>query len=147
MTAPNAPMSAEEVSALERLTHSIASELAMIDGFDPDDEHGGLYDLRWQGSSMPEPLGDAWSMDYLPKAERIARTAVAAMAEREAAQAKRIAELEEDFRRIEWLSLNPRGASTIIDGKARPCVFWGVSSAPENTLRQAIDAARAEDGR
>jgi len=82
---------------------------------------------------------------------RKARAAVSAMAEREAAlvkaceaHAKRIAELEEDFRRIEWLALNPRGASTIIDGKARPCVFWGVSSAPENTLRQAIDAARAE---
>ena len=50
----------------------IASELARIDGYDPEDQHGGLYDLRWSGGPNPEPEGDAWHMDYLPKGERIA---------------------------------------------------------------------------
>ena len=99
MTAPNAPMSAEQIVALDRLTHLIASELARIDGFDPDDQHGGLYDLRWQGGSM----------HYLPKAERIAHAAVAAMAEREAALVARVAELEESFARA---GLNAREAQT-----------------------------------
>lgn len=56
----------------ERGVVAIASELARIDGYDPDDMHGGLYDLRWTGGREPEPAGDAWNMDYLPKAERIA---------------------------------------------------------------------------
>ena len=50
----------------------IATELAKLDGYDPTDPHGGLYDLRWSGGTEPEPQGDAWSMDYLPKAEKIA---------------------------------------------------------------------------
>jgi hypothetical protein len=45
---------------------------ARIDGFEPEDENGGLYDLRWSSGASPEPLGDAWAMDYLPKGERIA---------------------------------------------------------------------------
>lgn len=75
---------------------------------------------------------------------RLELVQVPALVKEVEARGKRIVELEEDFRRIEWLALNPRGASITVDGKARPCVFWGVSSAPENTLRQAIDAARAE---
>lgn len=51
---------------------AIACELARIDGYDPEDQHGGLYDIRWSGGPTPEPEGDAWNMDYLPKAERIA---------------------------------------------------------------------------
>lgn len=51
----------------------IACALAEADGFDPDDQHGGLYDLRWSGGPAPEPLGDAWTMDYLPRAEQIAK--------------------------------------------------------------------------
>lgn len=46
-----------------------------------------------------------------------------------------------DTARLNWLSMNPRGAEIVIDGVRKPCVFWGVSSAPENTLREAIDAA------
>ncbi len=58
---------------VEALTALIADELARIDGYDPEDQRGGLYDLRWTGGTEPEPAGDAWTMDYLPKAERIAR--------------------------------------------------------------------------
>lgn len=125
--APNAPMSAAQVMQEMTVAANIIRDACPC--ADP---------VSCDDCDISRPLRDA-------------RTAVAAMAEREAAlaktieaQTKRIAELEEDFRRIEWLALNPRGASMIIDGKARPCVFFGVSSAPENTLRQAIDAARAE---
>jgi len=57
----------------EDLAVIIASELARIDGYDPEDQHSGLYELRWTGFPTPEPEGDAWNMDYLPKAERIAK--------------------------------------------------------------------------
>ncbi len=60
-------------AAVGALIAAIASELARVDGYDPDDQHGGLYDLRWSGGPTPEPEGDAWSMDYLPTAERIAK--------------------------------------------------------------------------
>lgn len=49
--------------------------------------------------------------------------------------------LPDDTKRLDWLSLNPRGADIVVDGQRKPCVFWGVSAAPEWTLRQAIDAA------
>lgn len=52
---------------------AIACELARIDGYNPEDLHGGLYDLRWSGGPEPEPMGDTWNMEYLPKAERIAK--------------------------------------------------------------------------
>ena len=42
----------------------LAHELAQMDGMDED----GLFELRWSGGTCPEPLGDAWNMDYLPKA-------------------------------------------------------------------------------
>lgn len=58
----------------EGLAHRIACELASIDGHDPEDMNGELYHLRWSGGSCPEPLGDMFSLEYLPKAERIART-------------------------------------------------------------------------
>src|SRR5690606_30500832 len=61
------------MSAQDKLITAIAGELARVDGYDPDDQHGGLYDLRWSGGPTPEPEGDAWSMDYLPTAERIAK--------------------------------------------------------------------------
>jgi len=51
---------------------AIACALARLDGYDPSDENGGLYDLRWAGGPEPEPLGDAWNMDYMPKAKKIA---------------------------------------------------------------------------
>lgn len=63
---------------VEELAVLIADELARIDGYDPEDPHGGLYDLRWSGGPEPEPAGDAWTMDYLPKAERIARSLTSA---------------------------------------------------------------------
>ncbi len=50
----------------------IAAELAVLDGFNPEDPQDSLFTLQWSGGSAPEPLGDAWSMDYLPKGERIA---------------------------------------------------------------------------
>lgn len=69
----------------------IASELARIDGYDPEDQHGGLYDLRWSGGPEPEPQGDAWNMDYLPRATRIAKALASqsqhVIAERDHAQA------------------------------------------------------------
>lgn len=68
MTTTNTQNAAERPSAAQ----IIAAELARIDGYDPEDQHGGLYDLRWSGGPSPEPQGNAWSMDYLPKAERIA---------------------------------------------------------------------------
>ena len=46
----------------------LAHELAQMDGMDED----GLFELRWSGGTCPEPLGDAWNMDYLPKGERLA---------------------------------------------------------------------------
>ena len=54
---------------VEALAVVIAQELADIDGMDFDD----LHQLRWSGGAVPEPVGDAWSMDYYPKGERIAR--------------------------------------------------------------------------
>ncbi|CAN7346063.1 hypothetical protein LJR168_001983 [Pseudoxanthomonas sp. LjRoot168] len=48
---------------------------------------------------------------------------------------------EDDTRRLNWLATNPRGANIMVDGEAKPCIFWGVSSAPNHTLREAIDAA------
>lgn len=58
----------------------IACALAEIDGYDPKDLNGGLYDLRWSGGASPEPEGDAWHMDYLPKAKKIAAALSAAQA-------------------------------------------------------------------
>jgi len=46
----------------------LAYELAQMDSMDED----GLFELRWSGGNCPEPLGDAWNMDYLPKGERLA---------------------------------------------------------------------------
>lgn len=140
--APNTLLSAEQIVALDRLTHLIASELARIDGFDPDDQHGGLYDLRWQGGSMPEPLGDAWSMDYLPKAERIAHAAVAAMAEREAALVREVEELRADadrWRAIDWRWEDERDMGP---GGRWVAVVWVNKGRP--SVNAAIDAARAE---
>lgn len=56
----------------DRMPALIAARLAADDGYDPEDQHGGLYDLRWSGGPEPEPQGDAWSMDYLPRGEKIA---------------------------------------------------------------------------
>lgn len=58
-------------TAPEGMAMVIAEYLAMSDGYDPDDRNCGLYDLRWSGGTNPEPVGDAWTMDYLSKAERI----------------------------------------------------------------------------
>lgn len=75
-TRPSSPGAVAPLN--EPIVAAIAGELARLDGYDPEDQNGGLYDLRWSGGSAPEPLGDAWSMDYLPKAERIA-AAIAAL--------------------------------------------------------------------
>lgn len=52
----------------DELSAMLAHELAQMDGMDED----GLFELRWSGGTCPEPLGDAWNMDYLPKGERLA---------------------------------------------------------------------------
>lgn len=57
----------------EDVAISIASELARIDGYDVQDANCGLFDVRWSGGAVQEPLGTGWEMDYLPKGERIAR--------------------------------------------------------------------------
>lgn len=49
--------------------------------------------------------------------------------------------VSDDNRRLNWLATNPRGAQVMVDGVAKPCIFWGVSASPEHTLREAIDAA------
>lgn len=48
---------------------------------------------------------------------------------------------DDDTRRLNWLATNPRGAQIVVNGEVKPCIFWGVSSAPDNTLREAIDLA------
>ena len=70
---PKAPFDHDKVAAL------IASELAALDGYDPNDPNSGLYDLRWSGGPTPEPEGDAWNMDYMPKGEHIAAAVAAFM--------------------------------------------------------------------
>ena len=52
----------------DELAAMLAHELAEMDGMDED----SLFELRWSGGPCPEPLGDAWNMDYLPKGERLA---------------------------------------------------------------------------
>lgn len=52
----------------DELAAMLAYELAEMDGLDED----GLFELRWSGGACPEPLGDAWNMDYMPKGERLA---------------------------------------------------------------------------
>ena len=62
--------------ASQRITQgdvvAIACELAKIDGLDPEDEQGGAYHVVWSGQP-PEPMGDPWNLEYLPKAGRIAK--------------------------------------------------------------------------
>lgn len=52
----------------DELAALLANKLAEMDHMDED----GLFELRWSGGTYPEPLGDAWNMDYLPKGERLA---------------------------------------------------------------------------
>lgn len=49
-----------------------------------------------------------------------------------------------DSKRLDWLALHPRPAQVVVDGEIKDCIFWGIASAPENTLREAIDAAVQE---
>jgi hypothetical protein len=70
---PDPPVSRSGESAeITSLSVQIACALARMDGYDATDRECGLYDLRWSGGPNPEPEGDAWSMEYLPKGERIA---------------------------------------------------------------------------
>ncbi len=52
--------------------------------------------------------------------------------------------LRADAQRLTWLALHPRGAKIAVDGYLKDCIFWGISSASNNTLREAIDAAMGE---
>lgn len=52
----------------DELAALLANKLAEMDGMDED----GLFELRWSRGAQPEPLGDAWNIDYLPKGERLA---------------------------------------------------------------------------
>ena len=77
--------------------------------------------------------------------QRWVRAVLQGMYERDSESARLTAELEkcrEDTARLDWLALHPRGAEIVMDGQTQPCIFWGLSSAPNNTLREAIDAAR-----
>lgn len=67
-----------------------------------------------------------------------------AMKHRDAAE-NETEELKKDAERINWLALHPRGAKIVIAGAPQNCIFWGISSAPNNTLREAIDTAMRED--
>lgn len=49
-----------------------------------------------------------------------------------------------DTDRLNFLAMNPKGAQIVVDGVSRPCVFWGISSHPEATLREAIDLAMSQ---
>ncbi len=59
-----------------------------------------------------------------------------------AREAAALKERNEDTDRLNYLALNPKGAQITIDGVVRDCIFWGISSAPEHTLREAIDGVR-----
>lgn len=64
--------SAREIAAQPgegELSVAIASALADFDGMD----EASLHALRWSYGAQPEPMGDAWCMDYLPRGEAIAR--------------------------------------------------------------------------
>ena len=63
--------------ARDDLVAIIASELAAIDGFDPNDRNDSIYAVQWSGGPASEPLGDEWSINYLPKGERIAAAILA----------------------------------------------------------------------
>ena len=52
----------------DELAALLANKLAEMDHMDED----ALFSLRWSGGTEPEPLGDAWNMDYLPKGEQLA---------------------------------------------------------------------------
>lgn len=79
-------MTANTTERLDEAAALIASELAAIDGFDAADDNCGLYDVQWTGGPTPEPLGDAWNMDYLPKGERIAKALAQYESERAAGE-------------------------------------------------------------
>ena len=52
-----------------------------------------------------------------------------------------------DAARLDWLESHPREGTIRIGTDMKPCIFWGMSSAPGFTLRAAIDAAmRGEEG-
>jgi hypothetical protein len=52
----------------DELAALLANKLAEMDNMDED----ALFSLRWSGGTAPEPMGDAWNMDYLPKGEQLA---------------------------------------------------------------------------
>ena len=54
-------------SEQEGFIAELAIKLAEFDGLDED----SMFQLQWSGGSAPEPLGDAFSMDYLPRAEQL----------------------------------------------------------------------------
>ena len=75
----------------------------------------------------------------LDKVEVI-ESAIAALAAKDA----EISRLRVDERRLDWLALHPQGVKIMMAGRPTDRIFWGVSGAPEFTLREAIDALRAE---
>lgn len=54
---------------MDSLILLLAETLAKIEGEDADT----LHQLRWSHDACPEPLGTSWEMDYLPKAEVLAK--------------------------------------------------------------------------
>lgn len=74
------------------------------------------------------------------------RESVEAVSDLIEAQATQPSADAEDTARLNWLALHPRSAQIVVDGTPKACIFWGISSAPEITIREAIDAARAAEG-
>lgn len=55
---------------------------------------------------------------------------------------QRIAELEADAERLDWLGSNPRLAEITTEAGTKDCYYYAVAGAPGLTLREIIDAAR-----
>lgn len=62
----------------EKIACAVAEKLIELDGLTMDD----AMTLQWQGNP-PEPYGDAWNADYLPKGGVIADAIIAALREQE----------------------------------------------------------------
>jgi len=55
---------------------------------------------------------------------------------------ERVAELEADAERLDWLGSNPRLAEITTEAGTKDCYYYAVAGAPGLTLREIIDAAR-----
>lgn len=145
MTAPNAPMSAAEV-----LQQAI-NAYARLHDFLSDAIEGG----RLTEADAPDDYqAFVLQLEECARFEHFARTAVAAMAEREAALVKEVEALavrlkalesEVSARRAGWASFvdDEDPSLLVVAHQDRPVHFTGASAWDD---ANAIDAARAESG-